>query len=140
MSFDKMIKDFKDTIELQSFAEAQYKTILDLNKKINQVQEEKKQLELLLQNSVPMLEGQKKEFLGYDSSTPNEEIISTVQLGKLKEISFVRELTLEESKRVEIFSKILSSLKSKEQKPKDNGLEEVSTAELIRLVPFEQKK
>ncbi len=59
-----------------------------------------------------------------------------MQLNKLKEISYERELTLEEAKRVEIFSKILNVL---ENSPKTIKVEtkNLDNKELLSLLDQE---
>ena len=133
MSMDLMLKQFKDDIELRAYAEAQYTTILELSKKIQKLEEENVGLKKLLENSTPLLEDQKKEFLGYSLDACNEEIISTIQLNKLKEISFDRELTLEETKRVEIYAKILSNLNAKKTEKQPQTADSLSNEDLLKL-------
>lgn len=128
-----MLKQFKDDIELRAYAEAQYTTILELSKKIQKLEEENVGLKKLLENSTPLLEDQKKEFLGYSLDACNEEIISTIQLNKLKEISFDRELTLEETKRVEIYAKILSNLNAKKTEKQPQTADSLSNEDLLKL-------
>jgi dsDNA-binding SOS-regulon protein len=134
MSFQKMFQDFKDDVELRAFAEAQYQTILELSKKIQKLEEENSHLKQLLENSTPVLEEQKKELLGFNLDASNEEIIATIQLNKIKQISYDRELTLEETKKVEIFSKILAGLKSKTTKQEEAKPEALSNEDLMKLL------
>jgi len=107
---DKMLQQFKDVASLQKYAEAQYKTILSLSKKVKVLEEENIELKDLLEKSTPLLNEEKKNFTTYNiEASSDEEMIAKVQLARMKEISMDRELTLEEAKRVEIFTKILSS-------------------------------
>jgi len=107
---DKMLQQFKDVASLQKYAEAQYKTILSLSKKVKVLEEENIKLKDLLEKSTPLLNEEKKNFTTYNiEASSDEEMIAKVQLARMKEISMDRELTLEEAKRVEIFTKILSS-------------------------------
>lgn len=109
-SLDKMLEQFKDFSSLQKYAEAQYKTILSLSKKIKVLEEENIELKDILEKSTPLLNEEKKNFIAYQvEASSDEEMIAKVQLARIKEISMDRELTLEEAKRVEIFTKILSS-------------------------------
>jgi hypothetical protein len=108
--FDKMLQQMKDFASLQKYAEAQYKTILSLSKKVKVLEEENVELKDLLEKSTPLLQEEKNNFLVYQvEASSDEEMISKVQLARIKEISMERELTLEEAKRVEIFTKILST-------------------------------
>jgi len=107
---DKMLEQFKDMASLQKYADAQYKTILSLTKKVKLLEQENINLKDILEKSTPLLDEEKKTFnLPEVEASSNEEMIAKVQLARLNEISLERELTLEEAKRVEIFTKILSA-------------------------------
>jgi hypothetical protein len=107
---DKMLEQFKDFASLQKYAEAQYKTILSLSKKVKTLEEENVELKDLLEKSTPLLDEEKKNFVAYQvEASSDEEMIAKVQLARINEISMGRELTLEEAKRVEIFTKILTT-------------------------------
>lgn len=107
---DKMLEQFKDMASLQKYADAQYKTILSLTKKVKLLEQENINLKDILEKSTPLLDEEKKTFnLPEVEASSDEEMIAKVQLARLNEISLERELTLEEAKRVEIFTKILTS-------------------------------
>lgn len=107
---DKMLEQFKDFTSLENYAKAQYKTILSLSKKVKALEEENIELKDLLEKSTPVLNEEKNNFLAFQvEASSDEENIAKVQLARLKEISIERELTLEEAKRVEIFTKILNT-------------------------------
>lgn len=109
-SIDKMLEQIKDFASLQKYAEAQYKTILSLSRKVKVLEEENVELKDLLEKSTPVLNEEKKNFIAYQvEASSDEEMIAKVQLARMKEISMDRELTLEEAKRVEIFTKILNT-------------------------------
>lgn len=113
MAHDSMIAQFKSLEDLQAFAKAQQKTLIDITKKLKVSEDKVKHLEKLLQGTVSVIApaGSKIDF-----STNDEESIARQQLYLLKQLSNERELNLEETKRVEIYSKILINLKDK---PKD---------------------
>lgn len=109
-SIDKMLDQFKDFASLQKYAEAQYKTILSLSRRVKVLEEENVELKDILEKSTPLLNEEKKNFfIGQVEASSDEEMIAKVQLARMKEISMERELTLEEAKRVEIFTKILTN-------------------------------
>lgn len=109
-SIDKMLEQIKDFASLQKYAEAQYKTILSLSRKVKVLEEQNVELKDLLEKSTPVLNEEKKNFVAYQvEASSDEEMIAKVQLARIKEISMDRELTLEEAKRVEIFTKILNT-------------------------------
>ena len=68
----------------------------------------------------------------------DEEVICRTQLNLLKQMSLERQLTLEESRKVDIFSKILIALN---EKPKTIKLETKSfkDEELLAIVSDENK-
>jgi hypothetical protein len=107
MSIDKTILQYKDFDTLQQFAQAQQTTIIQISKKNQRLEEEVIHLKKLLESSVPLLKEEGKS-LGERLLTSSEEAICTIQLEKLRDISMGRELTLEEARRVEIFSKVLN--------------------------------
>ena len=132
MSFKKTIEQYRNMEDLQLFAEAQNSTILQLSKKIQKLEEERDHLKKLLESSVPLIKeegkGGAEKFL-----TSAEEAICIMQLDKLRDISSGRELTYEESKKVEIFNKILISVKNM---PKTIEIKnkQLKTEELLALV------
>lgn len=127
---DKMVDTFKTMEDLQMFCKAQQKTLIELTKKNKEKEDKIKHLEKLLSQTVPVLQTDKPKI---EFGANDEESIAREQLFRLKELSHEKELTLEEAKRVEIFSKILIAGK---QKPKDiisNG-KQLDTKELLKLI------
>jgi hypothetical protein len=112
MSIDRTILQYKELTQLQEFAQAQQATIIQLSKKIQRIEEERDHLKTLLESSVPILKEEGKELINHKFLTSAEEAICTMQLDKLRDISTGRELTLEETRRVEIFSKILATFRN----------------------------
>lgn len=111
-STDKMINQFTTLEDLQAFAKAQQKTLIDLTKKLKASEDKVKHLEKLIEGAVPLVNPPAK----IDFAANDEESIAREQLYLLKRMSSERELNFEETKRVEIYSKILNALKGK---PKD---------------------
>lgn len=137
---DDMMKQYINMAELQEFAKAQHKTILDLTKKISKLEEEKKHLEKLIGNSVPILVGQEHSLIKSGSIIENhEENICRMELKKLHDISMVSALTLEEAKKVELYTKLLLSLHNQPKKVKTEE-REVSTEDLLQIVETEEVK
>jgi len=124
---DKILKQFTEYADLHAFAKAQQKTITELTKKNKQLNEEVKHLKKLLDSTVPVINPNKSPLIELASN--DEESIAREQLWRLKDISKERELTLEETKRVEIYSKILMAIK---ETPKPIEVRKnISDAELI---------
>lgn len=103
---DKMMEQFKDLAELQTFAEAQSRTITTQSRRI---QELEARLASISQGAAPSV-------IDPSSEIKDEEIIAREQLRRLRDISAERLLTLEETKKTETFHKILESCVKKEEK------------------------
>jgi len=134
MSLDLMLNEAKDFAELRAFSEAQQKTIVKLSKKNKELEEEIAHLKKLLESTTPVIAVDNTPAFQADKFlTTDQEAICRMQLNKLKEVSYERELTLEEAKRVEIFSKILNVL---ENSPKTIKVEtkNLDNKELLSLL------
>lgn len=119
----------KTVDELESFVEAQQKVIIQLNKKIQKLEYENNTLKDRAKNQpLPLL----KDLVISDKASP-EESICLMQIELLKQTSLGRELTLEETRKLETFTKILQSLKLN-NKPKDEPREVIKTVDLLKLV------
>lgn len=129
----KTIAQYKDLNQLQQYAVAQNTTILQLSKKLKKLEEERNHLKQLLESSVPILNDDSKPQLGEKFLTSSEESICVMQLEKLRDISVERELTLEEARRVEIFSKVLSASRNS-PKVIEFKTKHMSNEELLALV------
>lgn len=136
MSTEKIIKDFKSLEELQEFAEAQYKTIIDLSKKNSKLEAQIKSLK------------EENKKLSNDTTTnseiiitgSDEEIIARSELKKLREYSLLRDLTYEECKKASEYVKILQTVKA--NKPKESEVDNLKDADLlsiVNLLPNENK-
>jgi hypothetical protein len=130
MAANNMIDQFKNFDDLQAFAKAQQKTLVELTKKNKNYEEEIKHLKKLVEGAVPLLNVNPKPV---DFSTNDEEAIAREQLFRLKDLSHERELSLEEAKRVEIFSKILVAVKNKPKTINGNS-RELSENDLLTLL------
>jgi len=137
MNINELVKEFESIEEIQSFAKQQFKQILDLSKKINELEEERNHLKELLQNGVPLIAP--KEDLPENNNliiTNDAKTIAEIQLKRLKDTAFTKELTLEETKKVEIYSKIINAdeLKPKTIKAVAKTLDD---KELMKLIENE---
>lgn len=92
----------KKVVELSGITGAQEITIEKLNKKIDELLEQISHLESMLVK--------KNNLIGNKSSTEMDEVlIAKVQLQKLGEKALNRDLTNEEARRFEIFSKVIQN-------------------------------
>jgi hypothetical protein len=127
-NFDSMVKQFKDFGELKEYSNAQFNTIIELNKQINKLKEENEHLQRLLETGVAK---QSAGDLSPFVLSPEEEICLT-QLRILNDISKRSSLTLEECRKVEIYSKVLNSLRNAPKEIKGEH-KSVDTKELLKL-------
>jgi hypothetical protein len=129
---DKTIAQYKEMSQLQEFATSQQKIIIQLSKKIQKIEEERDHLKSLLESSVPLIK-KEGESLGEKFLTSAEEAICVMQLEKLRDVSASRELTLEETRKVEVFSKVLNAVRNA---PKTIEIKnkQISSEELLALV------
>lgn len=130
MSLDSMFEQFKEFGELKEFAESQHATIVQLSKKNTKLEEEVAHLKSLLGSTVPII-GKTEATLSQFGDTKDDKIIAEVQLARLKAVSFDRELTLEETKKVSEFSKIINNVKPKETKEVQS--QTFSSEDLLKL-------
>ena len=120
-SFEQMVKEYKTQAQFKQLAEGQHKTIVQLSRKINELQAK-------LESSPAKPET--RQLLG---SVEDKEIICRTQLAILREKSLNSELTLEEAKKVEIFTRVLAS-DTKDNKLEDSEFKQISNEELVALV------
>lgn len=125
-----MVKDFKDYAELHLFAQSQHKLINDLSKKVVKLEEENKHLKYLLETTTDVVSKPKI----VDLSEPDEETISRIQLAKIKENAFNRELTFEEAKKVEVYSKILNTALQNKKKTIEVSAQSIDSADLMKML------
>jgi hypothetical protein len=136
---DKMAQQFSSIEELQAYSEAQYKTILNLNTKINDLN---KQLEIVAQKNGELVRqlavaengGSKDSNL----SVSDEEATCVIQIAMIKINAMQRELLTDEVKRFEILAKTLHMLRGKEvdqnKKKEEKELAKMSSAELLEYM------
>jgi len=112
MSLNSMFEETKELSDLRAFSEAQQRTIVQLTKKIKQLEEERDSLKNSIETKAIVTDAQDKPTVAEKFLTSDQETICRIQLMKLREIALDREMTLEETKKVEIFSKIIASIEN----------------------------
>jgi hypothetical protein len=130
-SIDKMSKSFKEIAEIKAYSEAQGRTIIELNKKLNLLEQEN----LVLKRRVEGidLEAKREEQRALRPDVTDEQAICEMQLAILRDRSLEGELTLEESKKVDIFTKLLLTLRNPGKKAEEQ-VKGLDTSELLKLV------
>lgn len=112
MSFEKMVSEYRDYAQLKVFAESQFRTIVELSKKIQILEEQNIDLQKLLEQTNNL---EINPVSNIELNVSDEEFICRTQLRMLKELSSRSELTKEEAQKVEIYSGILRSLNKKSE-------------------------
>lgn len=126
MNIQDLEKEFS---ELQEQSDASMSVIIDLQKKIKKLEEDKKHLELLLEGAVPDLSNKVDNNLGIK----NERIICETQIFLLKKKAISgSELTLEEARKLQIYVDVLEKLDPKDEQ--GLSINDISTEDLLKLV------
>jgi archaellum component FlaC len=140
---DKLMEKFAQNPEdLRQYAEAQYKTILAQSQKIAKLEEEKEELMKKFAELSNDLAGAKAMGTLTGNSqfdVDDVEATSVLQLSRIKELALHRELTLEETKKFEIFSKVLREQRGKPARNEKDGPkpEAMTNEELLKLIDSE---
>lgn len=115
-------------LEAKEFASASARVISELQKKIQKLEDENNSLKVMLEGNVPNLHDVIE--IGVSPS----RIICETQIAFLKQSAVTRELTLEESRKFQIYCDILEKLMA----VKDDGVKaDFTEAELLTLVKNE---
>ena len=114
MSFDtidKMAERYKSVEELRIYANAQYKTIQKLSKKIGE-------LEKINEKLKEGIDPDREDEIRYQApeGMTDQEAICVLELSKLHLSSQQRELTLEETRKVETYVKTLYMIRNDQVK------------------------
>lgn len=123
--------------DLIALSKAQSKTIVSQSKEITELKKQKEQLEeevkrLATENIT--LKAQSSAGGNQQFSTSSSETICVVQLAMLEQLSMNRELTLEESKKVELFSKVLRDERGKSLKTEEDTPAKLSNEDLLKAM------
>ena len=95
--------------ELQKHSDSQFTELMSLRETIARLESENKSLKLMIDTNLPALGNQISDLsLGIS----NQQLIAEVQLTMLKDRAVTTELTMEEAKKVQIFTDVLSKCKT----------------------------
>lgn len=137
MDINQLTEQYKSMEELKVFCGAQFKQILNLSKKIKELEEKNQELQKKVKenNNLSVL---KPEFSNLNPTVDlkvksDAETVAQVQIKMIKEQAFHRELTMEETKKLEIFNRILTQPEEK-QKPIKADAKVLSENELLAAV------
>lgn len=138
-SIDKMSKQFSNLNELQTYADAQYITIVSLNRKINELENKNKSLEAMLSSGTPIVKENSSD-IQLLSQGSDEETICRLQLKLFKDkVLSGDELTLEETKRVEIYAKLLIAIRAGDKKGEEQLTSLLDDSQLLDFLKETKK-
>lgn len=131
-NISKTILQYKELVQLQEYASAQEKTILQMSKKLQKLEDEKKHLESLLESSVPLMKDGETKALEKLHGNQTESICHN-EIRKLKDASMERELTYEECRKLDTYFKILTQI-SNFAKPIETEAKQMTDEQLLKIV------
>lgn len=109
--------------EIQQICDAQIAQIFSLRQEIEKYKKEIDHLKTLLYNATPLI--------STDNKMTDEEFIALNELKKLKFKSENEDLTYEDSKRVELYFKVLNAIRHPKEEKVKEPFKEVSTEDLL---------
>lgn len=122
---------FKTIEEYQAFIEAQKVALVEASKKINKLEEQNQLLTQQVQDLSREIQWEKNSELE-SSGISHSEMICLVEIEKLKNLTTERALTYDETKRLEIFHKILGQIALAKKNKDGDDLKSKSTDELLK--------
>lgn len=126
----KTIEDLeKSFVDLQEVNDSQFRTIIDLKKQIDALKAENQALKIQQPNGNNFVAVQ-----GNDNDISDEHLICITQLELLKNNAVTRELTFEETKKVQIFTDVLEKIKKNNKAANEFSAEKLPVEDLLRLV------
>ena len=128
MDIRELNESFND---LQTYSDAQFKTIVELNKQIAQLKSENESLKLMLEQNLPNVALQVTD-LGI--GVTNEQLICETQILLLKNDAMLRPLTMEEARKLEIFSNVLDKVKKGSKDPVEIEVNKLSNTDLLQII------
>lgn len=129
----KNIEDLEKTFtELQEYSDTQFRTIVELKKQLEATKDENKSLKKMLEGSIPQIGINTSQIMPIGIS--NEQLICETQIALLKERAVSRELTLEEAKKLQIYTTILTDIRKNYEEIPDLTVQKLSDDELLKLV------
>lgn len=136
-SIDKLAEVYAgDEDDAKAYQKAQASVVVNLTRQNNELR--KKMEELSAQLEKLTIENTRLKALGADTPGVEQgndaESICLVQLALINNYSMQRELTLEETKKAEIFTKTLMLLRGKQEKQEVNTVGALTNEELMEAM------
>jgi hypothetical protein len=129
MDINELEKSFTS---LQEVNDGQFRTIVDLKKQLEAVKTENQALKKQLSEQTGAVNNISPVQNGNNIS--DEHLICITQLELLKNNAVTRELTFEETKKVQIFTDILDKIKKNNSTADQFSAEKLPVEDLLRLV------
>lgn len=130
MNIDELSKQFKTMKELRQYCDSQYMVINQLNKKIIEQDQEIAHLKEVLSNSAPIISDASGDLEVYKDIS-DELLVCIQQIKILRNKSEREELTFEEAKKLDIYTKLLVSLRTGKEPKKNEVTPSVEELEKI---------
>ena len=136
---NKFLEQYKSYDELMQFCIAQNEQLIKQAKNLVSLQDEIIHLKTLLSAAPESKQITPIQTQELDEDLSDEEIVAKVEIHKLRVSSLSRELTYEEAKKLETYTKILNA---KPKKPEKDAIDvtKVSTKDLLAELENEQKQ
>jgi polyhydroxyalkanoate synthesis regulator phasin len=128
MDINDLEKDFS---EQKDYVDAQFKTIVVLQKKISKLEEENSSLKVMLEGNLPSIAFATEDLV---AGISNEQLICETQILILKERAINGELTLEEARKFELYTNVLKDIKKSGNPIDKYNVSKVSDADLLKIV------
>jgi len=133
---NKILDSFGSVDDIKEYASSQYKTIIAQSKKITELERKTEILETKLADAEKRVAVSSALSIDQPEGISDTETTCVIQIAMLKGLAMNRELTLEETKKLEIFAKTLQMLKGKipteSDKKKESG-SRLTTEQLMAL-------
>lgn len=136
-SIDHLAEQYTGTEEdAKAYQKAQSATIVAQTKEITVLRKQKEQLEKEFEKL--NMEHIQLKVLNPSATaqfeTSDQETIAIVQLAILKNLAMQRELTLEETKKFEIHTKLLIQIQNRAPEEKDTKMDGLSNEQLVSMM------
>jgi len=105
-NIDTIAERYKTKEELQAYAQAQYKSIIKLTRRIAKLEDDNDDLRRELKESGSTL------TIDNPLGITDEEAICLMELNKLRNQSLITDLTMEECRKVETYVKTLATIRN----------------------------
>lgn len=132
---NRILNNFTNVDDLKEYASSQYRTIITQSKKITELERKVESLESKLQESEKKAAVNSVLSLDQPEGSSDVETTCMIQIAMLKGLAMNRELTLEETKKLEIFAKTILAVRGKpvaEEKKKDSA-PRLTTEQLLAM-------